>query len=83
MIVKPIVKFKTGMKVRVKDTLHARSNHYRSPEFYPCPGITGVIKSLSLYEDRSEVAVLVQWERGSTSEHDEWYIDGTDIEVIT
>ena len=83
MIVKPVVKFKTGMKVRVKDTLHARSNHYTAPEFYPCPGTTGVIKRLILHEGCSEVSILVQWERGSTSEHDEWYIDGTDIEVIT
>lgn len=44
MIVKPVVKFKTGMKVRVKDTLHARSIHYTAPEFYPCPELQVLLR---------------------------------------
>lgn len=82
MKVKPVIKYKTGMKVRVKDTLKARSNHKEVSGFYPCPGTVGVIKDMS-FVTKSEVCLLVQWELGSTSGNDEWYIDGNDVEVIT
>lgn len=82
MIVKPVVKYKVGMKVKVKDTLNMRSTHNINPEYYPCPGTTGIIKRLR-FVAKSQVCLLVQWELGSTSGNDRWCILASDVEVVT
>lgn len=80
MKVKPVLRFRAGMKVRFVNSEHTIFAHNTAPYFYPSPGKTGVIKAFRQNADKW--GVLVKWESGSTSESDEWWCESDDIEAI-
>lgn len=56
--------FKVGSKVVFIDVIH----HNTDPQFYPKVGTIGTV-----VKDEDERFIRVQWEKGSTSEHDLWW----------
>ena len=61
-----------GLKVKFKDKL----SHKVAPKYYPPVGTIGtVIEIIAEYP-------IIKWEKGSTSEDDEWMADPTWIEPL-
>lgn len=79
MKVKPIVKYKAGMKVVYKDSLETKYAHKSTPEFYPEIGTTGIIKKCRI---ASIACLLIKWETGSTHDADTWWCPASYTEVV-
>lgn len=69
MKVKPVVKYKAGMKVFKKDTFENQHLHR-----------SGVIKKCIL--SNNIPCLLVEWESNSTIGDDTWWVTGDRIEVV-
>lgn len=80
MKVKPIVKYKTGMKIFLKDTLENQHWHRIFPEFAPKPFTSGVIKKCMFLNNLP--CLFVKWKSNSTSGYDTWWVTVDRIEVV-
>lgn len=78
MKVKPVVKYKAGMKVVFKDSLETKYAHKSTPEFYPEIGTTGIIKKCRIV---SIACLLIKWET-ALDDADTWWCPASYIEVI-
>lgn len=63
---------KVGSKVRMVE----EKAHKNKPKWFPDVGTIGTVTDAGFYIH------LIQWPKGSTSETDEWYCDGTYLEVL-
>lgn len=79
MKVKPVVKYKVGMKVVFKDSLETKYAHESTPEFYPEIGTTGIIEKCSRIA--SIACLLIKWETAS-NDADAWWCPASYTEVI-
>jgi hypothetical protein len=80
MKVKPVVKYKPGMKVFIKDTFENQHLHRIFPQYAPETFTSGVIKKCIL--SNNIPCLLVEWESNSTIGDDTWWVTGDRIEVV-
>lgn len=66
-----------GCRVRFKGA--EPCTHKKMPKYYPADGTIGVVTVAAPDKD---VAVLVQWPKGSTSGDDEWWALISLLEVV-
>ena len=59
--------------------VYVGSDHEKCPEFYPPYGTEGVILSIRNTQSQDP---SVQWENGSTSGDDRWFVRAQDIRII-